>query len=139
MRIVVDSNRVIAALIKESTTRETIFQKEFEFIAPDFIESEIDSHKNHIVESAGITDEGFEILLSLILENITLIPQTDYIGFFNELKKEIKDEKDIPYLAVCLAKGAKGVWTHDPHFLEQKRIKIFTNKDMLEFIVGQSE
>jgi len=33
MKIVIDSNRVIAALIKESTTREILFDKNFEFIA----------------------------------------------------------------------------------------------------------
>ena len=45
MKIVIDSNRVIASLIKEGTTREILFDKKFEFFAPEFIKSEIDKYK----------------------------------------------------------------------------------------------
>lgn len=40
MRIVIDANRILAAMIKESTTREIVFNRFFEFIAPDFVLSE---------------------------------------------------------------------------------------------------
>lgn len=46
-------------------------------------------------------------------------------------KNYIEDEKDIPYLAVCLACNVYGIWTHDPDFLKQKKVKILANIDML--------
>lgn len=44
----------------------------------------------------------------------------------------ISDPNDIPHLAACLASKADGIWAHDPHFLEQQKVKVFTNIDMLK-------
>ena len=41
MNIVVDSNRVIASLLKDSTTREILYNRSFYFIAPEFVKEEI--------------------------------------------------------------------------------------------------
>ena len=37
MKIVIDNNRVVAALVKDSTTRQILFDKMFEFVSPDHI------------------------------------------------------------------------------------------------------
>jgi len=39
---------------------------------------------------------------------------------------------DVPALAAVIANKANGIWTHDPHFKEQKKVKIFTNIGMLK-------
>ncbi len=75
MKVVIDSNRVIAALIKDSTTRGIIFDKRFDLIAPDYIKMELNTHRSSIVEKAGITENEFDILLSIIFEHITIIPE----------------------------------------------------------------
>lgn len=131
MKTVIDSNRVIAALIKESTTREILFDRNFEFVAPDHIISEVKTHRNAIIDKAGITESGLDILLALIFQQITIIPQNEYDEFVRKLGGETKDPNDLPYLAACIAAKAKGIWTHDAHFKEQKNIIVFTNIDML--------
>ena len=67
MKVVIDSNRVIAALIKDSTTRKILFNNNFEFIAPDSITMEVDKYKDVIIEKSGITEKNsaFCYLLSL--------------------------------------------------------------------------
>jgi len=132
MKIVVDSNRVIAALIKEGTTREILFDKKFEFIAPDFIRTEIDKYKKSIIEKTKINKEELDILLSLIFENIIVMSEPEYNTFIENVKDKISDPKDISYLAVSYECKAEGIWSHDPHFKEQKKVKIFTNIDMLK-------
>ncbi len=132
MKIVMDSNRVIAALIKDSTTREILFNRIFEFFAPEHIKSEIEKYKDEIIQKANINNEEFNILLSLIFECINVVPQSEYNYFIDKLKIEIQDQKDVAYLAVCLLKKADGIWTHDPHFKEQKKCKICTNIDMIK-------
>lgn len=132
MKIVIDSNRVIAAMIKESTTREIIFDKTFEFIAPDYLISEVTKHQEHIIKSIGVSKREFEILIALIFEYITVIPESEYKEFIDKLKDEIKDVKDLPYLAACLTTKAYGVWTHDLQFNEQEKVKVLTNIDMLK-------
>jgi len=132
MKIVIDSNRVIASLLKEGTTREILYSRDIEFIAPEFVKEEIGKHKDDLIKKAGISIENFDILLSLLFERITLISQNEYAKHLNKLKIDIADTKDIPYLACCLATKSEGIWSHDPHFLEQKKVRIFTNKDLLD-------
>ena len=103
MKIVVDANRVIAALIKESTTREILFDKNIEFYAPEHIKNELEKYRNEIINRIEITEEEFEILLSLVFEHITIIPKYDYSDKMTLVKAETNDIKDIPYFAVCLA------------------------------------
>ncbi len=131
MRIVVDANRVIAALIKDSTTRQILFDWNFEFVAPDHMVSEIRRHEGRILKTTSINKDEFEILLALIFEHITIIPETDCREFIETIKDEIKDTKDLQYFAACLACNAHGIWTQDPDFLEQNKVKIFTNVDLL--------
>ncbi len=78
MKIVVDSNRVIAALIKNSTTREILFDEGIEFVAPDFVKTEIQKYRDDIIKKAHLTLKEFDILLSMIFEYIEIIPKSDY-------------------------------------------------------------
>ncbi len=41
MKIAVDTNRVIAALVKDSTTRKILFDRNFEFVTADCTITEI--------------------------------------------------------------------------------------------------
>ncbi len=132
MKIVVDSNRIIAALIKDSTTRGIILDSFFEFITPDYILVEIRKYEAYVMKSAKISKEEFEILLNIIFENTTIIPEIEYKTFIDNLKKEIKDQKDLSYIAVCLSSNAYGIWSHDTDFLQQKKVKVLTNVDMLK-------
>ena len=132
MKIVMDSNRVLAAMIKESTTREILFDKTFEFIAPEYIVSEIRKYKDRVINAANITEDEFEIALALIFEHITIVPENEYLDRIEKLKSKIKDLKDIPYIAACIATNSEGIWTHDPHFENQKEAKVFTNIYMLK-------
>lgn len=139
MKIVVDSNRIIAALIKDSTTRSILLDEIFEFYAPEHIKDEIEKYKETLINKSKITTEEFNLLYLSVFENLTIIKKSDYEHLIEELKKEIKDIEDIPYLAVCLLKNAEGIWTHDPHFKEQNKIRVFTNIDMLKIIEDRSE
>ncbi len=134
MKVVIDSNRVIAALLKDSTTRELIFSRTFAFVAPDFIRSEIEKYRLDILRKASLTDDMFGVLLSLLFERITILAIEDYASFIKECEKELGDLNDVPYLAAAKASGAAGIWTHDPHFLDQQSVIVFTNIDMLRLI-----
>ncbi len=138
MKIVIDSNRVLAAMIRGGTTREILFDRFFDFLAPDFIVVEVQKHEGRIINAAGLTKEEFKTLLALIFEHITIIPESEYAYLFNSINEEIPDEKDVSYFAVSLASNAAGIWTHDLDFNKQNKVKVFTNIDMLR-ISGKSQ
>ncbi|HLC36770.1 MAG TPA: PIN domain-containing protein [archaeon] len=131
MKILIDTSRIIAALTKDSTTRSILFDDFFEFVAPDYAISEIEEHKEEIIKKSKLTNEGFGILLALFFQRITAIPESEYKQFLTSCKNDISGIDDIPYLAACIATNSEGIWTHDFHFKEQKKVKVFTNIDML--------
>jgi len=131
MKVLIDTNRIIAALIKEGTTRSILLDDFFEFVTPDHTLSDIDKYKKEIEKKAKLNDDEFELLLALIFEHIAVIPESEYATQMKECKNDISDPGDIPHLAACLATKAEGIWAHDPHFKEQHKVKVFTNIDML--------
>ncbi|MBU0952882.1 MAG: hypothetical protein KKA90_00460 [Nanoarchaeota archaeon] len=133
MRIVIDSNRVLAAMIKDSTTREILLDSFFAFIAPDFILTEVRKQKERVLQATGLTENGFGVFLKIIFDQIEIIPEREYNEFIESLQGDIHDSDDIAYLACCLVSKAHGIWTHDPHFNDQQQVNVFTNIDMLRF------
>ena len=49
MKIVIDTNRIIAALLKKSTTRDILFDDYFEFVTPDYTMGEIRKHEEELL------------------------------------------------------------------------------------------
>ena len=131
MKILVDANRLVAALVKQSTTRDILFDNAFEFVSPDYALSEIEKHQDELQQKAKLTKKEFDILLALIFENITIFSKSDYVDFIDDCKETIEDVDDVSYLAACLASKSLGIWSHDPHILKQKKVMAFTNIDML--------
>ena len=136
MNIVIDCNRVFAALLKNNTTRKIILNKKFQFYAPEYISLEIEKYQEEIIRKLNIKKEEFKILLGSIFEKIIILPLEDYQKELEDLLKEetISDKKDFPYLALAMAIKAEGIWTHDPDFRKQNKVKIFTNIHLLNKI-----
>ncbi len=134
MKLVVDTNRIIAALIKNGISRRIIFEDSLKFITPDHSLAEIAKYKDEILAKAYISDAELEVLLFLIFEQIEIIPKEEYENFLEEAKQLIKDIGDVPFIALCLASKADGIWTDDAHFLDQNKTKIFRTIHMLEFM-----
>lgn len=132
MKILVDANRIVAALVKQSTTRDILFDEAFEFVSPDHTISEIEEHRDEFQQKTKLMKEEFDILLTLLFERITFLPKSAYVVFIDDCKEAIEDIDDVPYLAACLASNALGIWSHDPDILKQKKVSAFTNIDMLK-------
>jgi len=132
MKIIVDANRIVASLFKQGTTRDILFDDFFEFVTPDFTLTEFEEHEEEFQNKSKLTKEEFGIFFALLFERITILPKSVYNNFLDECKELLKDIDDVPYLATCLATKAEGIWSHDPNFKKQNKVKVFTNIDMLK-------
>ncbi|MBI2145272.1 hypothetical protein HYU18_03015 [Candidatus Woesearchaeota archaeon] len=72
MKLVIDTNIVISALIKDSKSREMITSGKLELVSPDFVLSEIRKYESHICTKSGLLNEEFEVLMALIFQKITI-------------------------------------------------------------------
>ncbi len=131
MKILIDTNRIIAALIRQNTTRDILLDENFEFVTPEYTITEIEEHKEELKKRTKLTGEELDILIDLFFEFIKIIPKSQYEDIIEECKTLISDPDDAPLLAACLAGSIECIWSHDPHFKEQQKVKVFTNIDML--------
>ncbi len=130
MKLVVDSNIIISALIKKGITRRIIFSPLIQFITPEYTFEEISKYEKLICKKAKLNHDGFRLLLNIIFENILIIPKEDYENKLNIAKTIIKDINDIPFIALYLALKVDGIWSDDKHFKTRKNLLIFRTKEL---------
>ncbi len=136
MKIILDVNKIISALIKDSLSRKIIKESglDFYFPAPSF--KKIEKYKNYIIEKAGIGEEEFFVLLGRLFLYINLISKEEIAGYWNEAKSVMEkiDFEDVVFIASALCYKDAVIWSDDKHFDKQNRIKILKTKDMMKFL-----
>ena len=83
-----------------------------------------------ICKKAKITYKEFDLLFNLIFEHIIIMPKEEYEDFFDTAKTLIDDINDVPFIALCLAAKADGIWSDDDHFKTWKGITIFRTREL---------
>ena len=135
MNIVIDSNILISALIREGKTREIIINSiEDNFLLPEFSLSEIEEHKDELILKSRLTREDFDILLDRLSRYIEIV-KTESIIFFKKEARDIMgmiDPDDVMFIACALASPGSVIWSDDGHFKMQNRIKVYTTQEMIK-------
>ena len=136
MKLVVDTNVIISALVRGGLTRDFIIENfNHDLITPAYIFKEISKYKEYICKKANINSEQFYLLLCLLFRHIEIINPSYYLNYLDEAKELIGniDKNDVPFLACALAFDCL-VWSDDKHFKQQDKIKIYTTEDMIGFL-----
>jgi predicted nucleic acid-binding protein len=133
MKIVVDANVVIAALVKPSITREVLLYPYIDCYSPDFLLEEIDEHEEEISTKVG---KGYKSAMRLISKKLVILPIYFYESNMQEAHKIIGaiDRDDEQYIALALSLGADGIWSYDDDFKKQHKISTFSTNDLLLLI-----
>lgn len=133
LKLVVNTNRLIAALIRESTSRQILYHMDADFIGVQASMKEIEKYKGEILEKAKINEEEFQRILERICSRIIFLNEELvklHVPEANEIMGQI-DVGDVVFIAAALATSAD-VWSDDNHFYMQKRIKARKTKDLVE-------
>lgn len=134
MRLVLDANRLFAALIKNSVARKILLHPDIEFIAPDYILHEVLNHKAELIEKSKLLEDEFDILFELIFENIDVIPYEEIKPCYQRAKEIMEniDPDDAVFLALALCSPNDGIWTEDMHFDKQDVVRIWKTGELIE-------
>ncbi len=129
--LIIDTNVMISALIKNGLTREILTDFNMNFIFPEQGLGEIYFYKSEIIRKAKINERKFDVLLLRLLKYIRLIPTEIFVDFREEADKIMSkiDRDDVVFIACALAFNCS-IWSDDKHFQKQKEIKVFTTKDI---------
>ncbi len=117
MRLVLDANRLFAALIKDSVARKILLNPSLEFIAPDYILIEISNHKNELLKKS-----------KLPLEEIKPCYKRA-----REIMEDI-DPDDAVFLAISFCSPNDGIWTEDAHFEKQDAVRVWKTTELMEVL-----
>ena len=126
--VVVDTNLIFSALIpKASKIREILFESNMIFYSPNFLITEIYTHKDKLLKCSKLTESEFYLYFNGIIERVKFIP-TEFIGKDSRQKaydlcKDI-DIKDIPFIALAIDLGIP-IWTGDKKLKDGLRLKGF--------------
>jgi predicted nucleic acid-binding protein len=133
MKLVVDANVVISALIADSKTRELIVTLEPELLTPEVVHDEIRNYENLIVEKSGMSLDRVQQFIDLLFQYIETVPASELYPYIEEAEEAIgdTDPDDVLYVACALARDA-GVWSDDSDFDEQDLVPVFTTSEVIE-------
>ncbi len=136
MDIVVDTNIIISALLKDSKIREIIVSSKDKLLVPEITFQEIEDHRNELIEKSGLSDKDFSILILKLKEYLTIVPNAKLVVYWKEAESIIGniDKDDILIISASLSNNCCPIWSNDKHFLKQIKIKIYTNEEMIKRI-----
>lgn len=136
MRLVIDTNVFMAGLLKDSIVRKVLSSENIQFFIPEHALNELEKHKNTLIKKANINEAEFDEMVSLLLENIEVVPESKIKTKFKEAEDVMKniDIKDSPFIATALSIECDGLLTFDEHFQKQNKIKIFKIKDLIKIL-----
>lgn len=135
MAYVIDTNIIVAAILREGDTRKIIFSKNFELLSPDRAKLEILKHQEEFMKKTNTTKDEFLTIVELTFEKITIMPFEEYEQF----KKQALNicpkghDDDWPFLALALKLDCT-LWTNDKALFSQKQVKTTSTKELIKEI-----
>jgi len=133
MKIILDTNVLLSALIRDSITRHLIISLNDSFYYPAQSFDEILRNKNEVLEKAGFAEQEFELILLTLFKHIYLVKSEELKPHLKRANRIIGHihSNDVVFIAAAFAKDAV-VWSNDAHFQKQKEIGVVTTKDMIK-------
>ena len=141
VRIVVDTNILISALLKDSSlTGKILRSNACNFYYPEDGLSEIDCYREYIISKRArhVQTNSFDFALEFVLESVNVVPSEMYsskIGLAFDLMKE-RDVKDTPFLALALQLGCP-LWSNDKHFQGLEGVLVYSTEAFVELPKGK--
>ena len=137
MIVVIDTNVIISALIKDSLTRKVIIESGLNFVYPEISLHELRKHKKTIIDKSGLPGKDIEKLLDKLLEYVVLIPTEavkSHLGEARSIMYKI-DPNDVVFIAAALAFRSSLIWSDDKDFERQKRVRVAKTRDIARLFV----
>ena len=135
MRLIVDTNRIIAALIKDSVSKRIITHINKELLTIDFTEREIKKYETLILKKAKINSAELKMIFEKLKEKLIILDDKIILTKMEEAKEIMDniDPDDTPFIAAALATKAD-IWSDDKHFDKQNKVKVWKTKDLMKFV-----
>ncbi len=118
LKVVVDTNKIIAALLREGRVRRVLLHPGLELLLPKYVLEEIKEHREEIVQK--VPEEALDLLLEKLSTKIRVVSVEEVSE--RTLQQALKiaggfDPDDYPFIAVSLGFDAP-IWTNDKNLIK---------------------
>lgn len=136
MKLVIDTNIIISAIIRKGLTRKIILFPGLKLVTPEITFKEIENHIGLITTKSRLYKDEVLRILDILKKNVKAIPESRWWSRYNQAEKIIgkKDPKDVPFIAVALALAVDGIWSNDRDFESQSKFKIWKTADLAQML-----
>lgn len=134
MKVVLDVNIILSALIRDSITRKIIFNSQLDFYFPEPSLHMIRKYKEYVIEKSGLNSDEYDRILSTLLNYITLVPTEEIDKNWDKAKELIGhiDEEDVTFIATALSLTDAIIWSNDKDFEKQDKIKVIKTREIIK-------
>ncbi|MBU1111373.1 MAG: PIN domain-containing protein [archaeon] len=139
MRIIIDSNVLFSALIKDSFTRKLIFEYDNSFLFPFYIFEEMQKHYDELLEKSGMSTADFNKLLKILLKKVKIVPTEVLLPYKEEALEIVKDIdiSDVLFVACALAYARSVIWSDDKKLKNQTKVQVINTKEFIDFVMDK--
>jgi predicted nucleic acid-binding protein len=135
MRLVLNTNILISAFIRNSTNRKILFFGSFEYYVPEYAFSEIEKYRDMIISKSNLNEVDYELFLNLLKTKVNIASKDVTKSTFREAKRIMDniDKDDTVFVALALALDCP-IWSNDTDFKKQKNVKVYTTEDLMKLL-----
>lgn len=135
MHLVIDANILVAALLKEATTRVILLEEDMEFFAPECLLNEVKGVlKNpRVRRRIPLNDKDLSDLTSAVFSHIVFFPEKIFAPFIKRAILLVTHIEDAPYFALSLALKLP-LWSNDLALKDQSLVKVYTTTEILKLL-----
>ncbi|MHA2112241.1 MAG: putative toxin-antitoxin system toxin component, PIN family [Candidatus Hodarchaeales archaeon] len=132
MKLVIDTNIIISAIIREGLTRKMLLFPGIKLVTPEITFNEIENHIGIISTKSKLSKDDIQQILDVLNKNIETIPESRWWTHYTKAEKLIgkKDPKDVPFIAVAFALTVDGIWSNDRDFDSQSLFKVWKTAEL---------
>jgi len=137
MIVVLDSNVLFSALIKDAITRKIILEYEDLLLFPSYIFEELNNHKKSLIRKSGMAEKDFNVLLNLLLKKVLIVPEEVLLAQKEKALEIIKDidKDDVLFIACALAYPNSVIWSDDKALKQQNIINVMNTREFIEILL----
>ncbi len=139
MIFVLDVNPLLAALIKDSTSRNIIVKSGLDFCFPEPALQKIRKYKGYTMQKSGFSELEYLVMLHTLLRFIRIIQAEEIKPQWAEAKQVMAhiDPEDVLFIATALSQDEAVIWSDDAHFDKQDKIINLKTADMVKLFSSQ--
>lgn len=137
MNIVLDTNILFSALLKDSVTRKLILSYDGHFLIPPYMFEELRKHKPMLLQVSGMGQRDLDALLELLLSRMIIVPGEIIEPYWEEalmIVREI-DPDDVMFIACALAYPGCILWSDDKKLKRQPKVRVLDTEEMMAYFL----